>query len=638
MNNNKNTSTEHIQVVNSSWQRCDLYGLNHTSEADYSTMPTGEIKDLQAEHRYLLGTTDREVLPYYENILANSSCLIMLTDQRGQVLNCWGDKRFINKEQQHALAEGTHWSERINGTNAIGTAIATGQAVQIQRDEHYLKHNRFMIGSAAPIYDTNNQLLAVLDVSSDAYLPQAHTFGMVKMMSQSVENRLIHSKFSDDHFLMSFNTSNNNLDSQWIGLIAFNENGSIISANKRAEMLLRFELALKNVEDIFGCPLFELKNQPKGQPIAVVALNKYTMYATIQRPLKGYMAAPDYRERQPVRQESRPQPGQESDAKISKIKISYGDPQVDRSLKMATAIFEKDIPILLQGETGAGKEEFCKALHDSSNRHQHPFITINCAAISEQTIEAELFGYDSDDPDSIGLIRKADKGILFLDEISEIPLSVQSKFLRVFEEKKISPLGSNRAVPVDIKIMSSSKRDLKKLTENGLFRDDLYFRISGLNIQLPALKDRTDKHELIQNIHSHLCEGQQPEGLSEEVVILLANHPWPGNFRQLKNVILIALSMAGDDSVQPWHLPDDFFNDSDEHKNSEKTKRSTPVAGYSQSIINASSVRILAENNVNQDTLREYNLNKGNISRTARALSISRNTLYKRLKSIGIRL
>lgn len=613
------------QIITSSWSRCDRYGLAHETEADHSTIPTGEIKDLKNEHRYLLGTTGQEVLPYYENILANSSCFVMLADQQGQVLNCWGDKRFIDKDKQYALDEGTNWSERINGTNAIGTAIATGQAVQIQRDEHYLKNNRFMIGSAAPIYDTNNQLLAVLDVSSDAYLPQAHTFGMVKMMSQSVENRLIYSKFSSDQFLMTFNTSTDNLDSQWIGLIAFNENGTIISANKRAEMLLRFELALKNVEDIFGCPLFELKKQPERQPMSVVALGKYKMYATIQRPLKGSTIAPDYRllETQPGKSEP-----------TSSLKISHGDPLVDRNLKMAKTVFEKDIPILLHGETGVGKKEFCRALHASSSRKQFPFISINCATISERTLETELFGYNSENPDDIGLIRKAHRGVLFLDDVSEIPLSVQSKLLRVLEEKKVMPLGSSSSIPVDIKIISSSKQDLKKLIENGKFRDDLYFRIGGLNIQLPAFKDRTDKIELIKQIYSE-CAELQFNDLSDEVLQLLAQHPWPGNFRQLKNVISIALSMADTEKVQPWHLPDDFFYDGSSR--SAAQQKQTPSLPLQDSEKHTTQASEFSEDSINQDTLREYNQHKGNISRTAKALGISRNTLYKRLKNIGVR-
>ncbi|WP_315980461.1 GAF domain-containing protein [Aliamphritea spongicola] len=225
------------------------------------------------------------------------------------MLNCWGDNRFIDSKKRPYFRDGNSWLERHNGTNAIGTAIETGQAVQVQRDEHFLKSNRFMIGSAAPIYNTERELMGVLDVSSDAYLPQAHTLGMVKMMSQSVENRLIFSKFGDTEFLMTFNTHTDNLDSQWVGLIAFNEEGTIISANRRAEMLLRYELALMNVEEVFGIPLFELKNQPEGIPVAINALGKYKMYAHVRRPSQAPVIAPDFRER------LQPQPEQASPGK-----------------------------------------------------------------------------------------------------------------------------------------------------------------------------------------------------------------------------------------------------------------------------------------------------------------------------------
>lgn len=625
MSKQSKTETDHKKIITSSWQRCDHFGLDHEAEAHYPEIALGEIEDLKNEHLFLLGATGQEVLPYYENILANSNCLVMLADQKGQVLNCWGDQRFINKSRQRSLSEGSNWSEQINGTNAIGTAIATGQAVQVQRDEHYLKSNRFMIGSAAPIYDTNNELLAVLDVSSDAYLPQAHTFGMVKMMSQSVENRLIYSKFSHDQFLMTFNTSTDNLDSQWVGLIVFNDSGVIISANRRAEMLLRYELALKNVEDVFGCHLFELKNQPEGLPAAVVALGKYKMHVMVQRPTKGYIVAPDYRQSAPTTDTVQCSPS---------ITVSHGDPKTDRCLKMAKAIIEKDMPILLQGETGVGKGVFAKEIHTSSQRKDHPFITVNCAEISEHSLESMLFGDNKDDSSNIGLIRSAHNGVLFLDEISEIPLPLQSKFLRVLEERKVYPVNSNQDYPVDIRIISASKENLKKRVEQGLFRDDLYFRISGLNLELPLLRNRMDKEALIKSIHQLEKEQEQPDELNDEVVTLLASHPWPGNIRQLKKTLTIALIMADTDKVQPWHLPDDFFSD---------LEATVPTDGHDRENIDGDSMEadpqqdMHSKEAINEETLREYNQNRGNISRTAKALGISRNTLYKRLKAIGIK-
>ncbi|MBY4676734.1 sigma-54-dependent Fis family transcriptional regulator [Marinobacterium arenosum] len=622
MKNDNKSTLGHDLLIKASWQRCDDYGLDPEAGPAAASASKGELKELQHQHHFLIDTTDHEVLPYYENILANSSCLIMLADQQGQVLNCWGDRRFVDNRKRHSFDEGVNWSERINGTNAIGTALATGQAVQVQRDEHYLKTNRFMIGSAAPIYDTNNELLAVLDVSSDAYLPQAHTLGMVKMMSQSVENRLIISKFGSDDFLMTFNTNTDNLDSQWAGLIAFNENGTIISANRRAEMLLRFELALTNVEEVFGCRLFDLKNHPEGEPIAVYALGKYQMFAMVKRPTTSHAIAPDFRDR--VQREVQEHQGPTLE------QISFGDVKVERCIRMAQTIMEKDIPILIHGETGVGKEAFVRALHQASSRRSFPLVVINCAAIPENQIESELFGYDRDDIGSAGLIRKAHRGTLFLDEVGEMPAAAQTRFLRVLEERKVSPLGSNTSYEVDIKIISSSKRSLKERISSGEFREDLYYRISGLNLELPPFRERGDKADIIRQVHRFNREESQPEALSDEVMQLLLRHGWPGNIRQLISVMQIALAMAGDEKIQPWHLPDDFFAEADQEPAAAKEPPQLASPKAAEPVVPTAS-------SVSDETLRAYTLHKGNISRTAQALGISRNTLYKRLRELGIK-
>ncbi|MBN3562991.1 sigma-54-dependent Fis family transcriptional regulator [Aliamphritea spongicola] len=643
-NDQKPGNLGHDLLIKSSWQRCDSYGLEQdASPADFA-LAKGEVSHLKDKHHYLIDTTGHEVLPFYENILNNSSCLIILADREGQVLNCWGDNRFIDSKKRPYFRDGNSWLERHNGTNAIGTAIETGQAVQVQRDEHFLKSNRFMIGSAAPIYNTERELMGVLDVSSDAYLPQAHTLGMVKMMSQSVENRLIFSKFGDTEFLMTFNTHTDNLDSQWVGLIAFNEEGTIISANRRAEMLLRYELALMNVEEVFGIPLFELKNQPEGIPVAINALGKYKMYAHVRRPSQAPVIAPDFRER------LQPQPEQASPWQS----INYGDAKVERCIKMASTIMERDIPLLIQGETASGKESFCRALHRASQRRNQPFIIINCASLSGSTIEEELFGHIDEDTEQPvpGLIQQADNGTLLLKEIGDMPLDMQARFLRILEEGSINHSGSKTRHPIDFKLLASSHSNLKDMVESGLFRQDLYYRISGLKLDYPSLSQRTDKVQIVQQIHTDLREDHQPRFLSEEVIQLLDKHPWPGNFRQLSNVIQIALLMADATEIKPWHLPDDFFDDL---KNSEPmspsaatvstavppgpaTEPSTVTAAASA----AGSAPVTTTPTVTaidplDETLKQYNLHQGNISRTAKALNISRNTLYKRLRELGIK-
>lgn len=616
--------------IKESWQRCELYGLEQSNQPQLQRLGQSEQNLLDEEYHQLINTTGNEVLPYYENILSNTQCLILLADNQGRVLNSWGDKRFLASPNKALFEKGVDWKERSNGTNAIGTALACGEAVQIQQDDHFLKANRFMIGSASPIYDVNRTLLGVLDISSDAYLPQSHTLGMVKLMSQSIENRLIISTFSDEHFLLTFNTNFDNLDSQWSGIVVFNEGGTIISANRRAEILLCFDLALINITDIFDIPLQKLKNQLPNLPFSFRALNKYHLHGFIKAPIKNKIQPVDFRSNSP----------KEPDVDIITLEqFSFGDEKISRCIEQAERIIDKDIPVLIHGETGVGKEVFVKGLHHYSQRSKHPLVAVNCAAIPSDLVESELFGYEkgaftgASSKGSIGFIRKAHKGTLFLDEIGEMPLSVQSRLLRVLQERTVTPLGSTENYHVDIKLISATNRSLRKDVELGQFRQDLYYRVSGLNLELPPLRERTDKKQLFHQVNSLYSCGN--EILSPEIVELFNQHPWPGNVRQLVSVIQIAQAMSDDNLIKTSHLPDDFFEDLKRNKINRKQIVNSETVQSEEKIEHMS-----IEDKISEDRaklLHVYNEYKGNVSQTAKALSISRNTLYKRLREIGIR-
>lgn len=628
-------TSEHVELINNSWQRCRSFGLDHSSDPQLQRLNQGDLSSLIGEHQFLVQTTGNEVLPYYENILSNSQCLILLTDSRGQLINSWGDQRFVGSQRKAFFEQGVDWNEQFGGTNAIGTALATGQAVQVQRDEHFLKANRFMIGSAAPIYNANRDLLGVLDVSSDSYLPQAHTLGMVKLMSQSVENRLIIKMFNDEHFLLTFNTNLDNIDSPWAGLVVFNEQGTVISANRRADLILGLDLALVNVAELFDCPLRELKNQPEQLPLSLKALGKYQMHGMIKRPVKPVVKTVDFRE---------PPASSNDKGKIPLGRLGFGDEQVKRAIHQAERIIEKEIPILIYGETGVGKEVFVKALHEKSSRKMYPLVAVNCAAIPAELVESELFGYEkgaftgASSKGGIGLIRKAHKGTLFLDEIGEMPMKAQARLLRVLQERKVTPLGSTESYSVDIKLISATNRSLKDEVEKGLFRHDLYYRVSGLNLELPPLRERTDRIELFREIHRLYRSPEQPDTLSDEILNLFNQHPWPGNIRQLVSVIQIALAMTDDESIQTWDLPDDFFEDIQRAAaQAPITTDSTPAATTAGTEPSAAAKTPSNVASSSDETRHVYNQNKGNISRTARDLGISRNTLYKRLRELGLR-
>jgi len=595
----------HDTIIQDSWRRCRAFGLDHQSPPSFDQLPAEGISQLLESQHALVQTTHQEVLPYYENILSNSNCLIMLADNQGQVLTSWGTQRFIEPKLARGFSAGASWMERATGTNAIGTALACAQAVHIEHDEHFLKANRFMTGSAAPIFDAKREIIAVLDVSSDSYLPPSHTLGMVKMMSQTVENRLILNLFGGEHFQLTFNTGLNNLDSQWAGLLIFDESGQVLSANRRADNLLGISLSRVMIDSLFKVSLLELLNQPEGLPFALQAAGRNRFQCLLKRPKQVPVQARVFSPSAP--------------AAIGLKTLHFGDSRVEKAVRQAERLLEKDIPLLIHGETGVGKEVFVKALHQASSRSQQAFIAVNCAAIPAELVESELFGYEkgaftgANQKGSIGLIRKADKGTLFLDEIGDMPLPTQARLLRVLQERCVQPVGSSELFPVDLRIISATNRSLREQVQIGRFREDLYYRIGGLTLELPPLRERSDKQALFKQLWQQHREPTQWAGLSAGVLALFEQHPWPGNLRQVSSVMQVALAMAEDQPIRPEHLPDDFFVDLGQ------AVPSAPVVMGDLENIQGLKQRLAAVG--------------GNISHLARELGVSRNTLYKRLRA-----
>jgi len=603
------TPLAHDAIIQDSWRRCRAYGLDHQSTPSFDQLPADGVSQLLESQHSLVQTTHQEVLPYYENILSNSNCLIMLADNQGQVLTSWGTQRFIEPKLARGFSAGASWMERSSGTNAIGTALACAQAVHIEHDEHFLKANRFMTGSAAPIFDAQREIIAVLDVSSDSYLPPSHTLGMVKMMSQTVENRLILNLFRGEHFQLTFNTGLNNLDSQWAGLLIFDESGQVLSANRWADNLLGISLSRVLIDSLFKVSLLELLNQPEGLPFSLQAAGRNRFQCLLKRPKQAPVQARVFVETK--------KPRESGPTAISLKTLHFGDARVEKAVRQAERLLEKDIPLLIHGETGVGKEVFVKALHQASSRSQQAFIAVNCAAIPAELVESELFGYEkgaftgANQKGSIGLIRKADKGTLFLDEIGDMPLPTQARLLRVLQERCVQPVGSSELYPVDLRIISATNRSLREQVQLGRFREDLYYRIGGLTLELPPLRERTDKQALFKQLWQQHREPTQWAGLSNEVLALFEQHPWPGNLRQVSSVLQVALAMAEELPIRVEHLPDDFFVD---------LNGVVPVCDAVDDSLDLNE-RLKAVG--------------GNISHLARELGVSRNTLYKRLRQNG---
>jgi transcriptional regulator of acetoin/glycerol metabolism len=308
------------------------------------------------------------------------------------------------------------------------------------------------------------------------------------------------------------------------------------------------------------------------------------------------------------------------------------DPQMRRNLACARQLYAKQVPILLQGATGTGKEAFAKTLHRGGLWSDKPFTTVNCAAIPESLIESELFGYTrgaftgAAKEGRVGKILQSNGGTLFLDEIGDMPLTLQTRLLRVIEEREVVPLGSDQAVAVNLHVISATHRDLKQMIEKGQFREDLYYRLNGVTLHLPLLKDRADKPELIRTLLLEETSGEESIEIDAEAFRRLMEYPWPGNIRQLRNALRTAAALCRDGIIRASNLPQEILDTQAvaappaamEHDGEHS---SAPDSPPSAALREAECAALL----------KELERMRWNISRTAQALGISRNTLYRKI-------
>jgi transcriptional regulator with PAS, ATPase and Fis domain len=307
--------------------------------------------------------------------------------------------------------------------------------------------------------------------------------------------------------------------------------------------------------------------------------------------------------------------------------LNSGDAKIERAIAQIKQVLSRDIPILIQGETGVGKELFARAIHEASAQAQAPWVAVNCAALPEGLIEAELFGYEegaftgAKRKGSPGKIEQADGGTLFLDEIGDMPLSLQARLLRVLQERTVTPLGSSKSIPVNFSLISATNLKLKDKVESGEFRSDLYYRLNGLSVALPPLRQRGDLAALIKIILQ--IEHADHVKITPAVMTIFEQHPWPGNIRQLHNVLRTALALADGEPISELHLTQDFIDEMSTAKQAQ-IQPATP----NSNIQNLDEITSKAIMKAMQD-------HAGNVSAAARQLSISRNTLYRKLKALG---
>ncbi|MGL5333430.1 MAG: sigma-54-dependent Fis family transcriptional regulator [Aeromonas veronii] len=545
--------------IQRSWQRCLHQGLSRQQSADLDLLPQGELSARQEQHRALIACFQRFVLPLFAQLLAGRPCRLLLCDGEGAILAASGDEGFARHAERIFLRSGARWGEASKGTNAIGTALAEQSEVQVLGNQHFFAQHSFLSCSACPLLGPNGQLLGVLDISTDAAHHDGDMLGTVRLLAMTLENALL---ARQQGWLVDLDPQ-----SLWSARLLLGEEGELLGANRAGRLWLG------------------------------------------QHPFDG---------RQLLREGRGLRLVPEANATPSYTALPGHSSPVPHPQQVPLKMLERGISLLIEGETGSGKEHLVRALHRASSRREQPLVCVNCGALPADLVEAELFGYvggafsGARSQGSQGYLRAAHGGMLMLDEIGELPLQAQTRLLRVLQERSVTPVGSHKPEAVDFWLVSASHRDLAAMVQSGAFREDLYYRICGWRQQLMPLR-RWPAAERLGLIQRLLAEMDPTLRLTRDAEQQLLAHPLPGNVRQLKQALEVACVLAeGLGWIEPTHL----------HLPSVATEPGALPMGE------ATSLREQTRRQV-QQTLAACG---GNVSEAARQLGISRTTLYRTLR------
>lgn len=549
-----------------SWQRCRELDIQHNKISKDDVLTLQSLKIRLDENENLVRAA-KPILRYIYSFLRDKNYLLVISDKEGYVIETLGDPSFLAKTDKIFISPGVNWREDLKGTNGIGTTLIEQVPVNIPGKTHYLSPVSFLECWAAPIRRINGELIGVLNISGEAgkthkTLMESTIIG-AKMIEQSVQIFELKQNFKLCH--KSLRAIGKGLE--------LGEDG-----------LMKEISELSSMNDIFSSQkqiyLNEKVNAEK---------NKNTFWI----------------------------------GRSAKTKAIF---------EMAHKISQSDVTVLIQGESGTGKEIIARYIHYSSNRKDKPFITLNCAAIPGNLVESELFGYvegaftGARKGGQSGKFELAHGGTIFLDEVGDMPLNVQTSLLRVLQQKEFYRIGDSKTNKVDVRVIAATNQDMQKLVENGKFRLDLYYRLNVILIKVPPLRERSeDICDLVPYFLDKYCKefGYPTLKISPQVFPYFINYSWPGNIRQLENCMQSMVALSNQKNLTVDDIPSEYIDT----KISDQVPRDTTqmlLALQTEDIERKTIIHAISQTN-------------GNIAAAARVLGIGRTTLYRKMGKLLIR-
>lgn len=614
-----------------SWIRCKEIGIDPFSENPPPALSSSKLRSLTRRYRELIEVS-RPVIEMIQLSVKETGFIITLTEKHGHVLVVSGDSDVLEMAERNFYQPGCLRTIEVAGTNAIGLCLIEGKPIQLTGAEHYKVRHHPWTCSSAPIYDANSQLIGVITLSGRSTGQHRHTLALVTEAADAIgsqlrERALIEEKNQLNSMLTSiFNSISD-------GVIALNNNLCITHMNSAASEMLGLEgnalgsrlekvvhpeaklvQAIKKKNDLSGaeisfdcpsgqrtyiCRVDPIRNSSPNEIGAILTLAEKRHMINIAKRIGGNYAKYEFRD---IKGKSRRLLGQ---------------------IKLAKIAAKTNSRVLIIGESGTGKELFAQAIHCYSARRNEPFVAISCATIPRDLIESELFGYKEGAftgarrGGMVGKFELANKGTLFLDEIDGLPLELQSKLLRVLQQNEIMRLGDTQTIPVDVRVIAASNKDLLTEVEKANFREDLYYRLNVVEIHIPPLRERIEDLELLMDHilerQCHLMKIKKPR-VSGEVLDILRNYSWPGNVRELENCVERALLLSQGNTIRKAHLPARLFK--------------KPHADLLETIS--------LQKGLQEMILSTLERCDWNVSQAARELRISRSTLYRKLRQYKV--
>jgi transcriptional regulator of acetoin/glycerol metabolism len=619
------------KVIFDSWER----SKNNQVSFQPTQAPMIFEGEMLEKHKNALRKFIDISLPIMENLykfVADAGFVIVLSDKEGCILEVIGSDEAKKTGRIANFVPGGQWSEEIAGTNSIGTAIVIDQPIQIRGREHYCLMFHPWCCSASPIHDPNNRIVGTLTIAGPIDKVHPHTLGMVVTAVKAIETQM---RLQEALYTLESNSNYKNavMESISEGILAINSEGKVTHVNNIMARYLGVD------PNKTGKVFFELLD-PRNKDVYDIVHNQHIVtdyeidihtrhgrntYLLTTHPSHGdgvseglVLVISELKRAQRLAQRMS---GSEGTLTFSNLIGKH--PKFLETIDLARNAAGSISTVLLLGESGTGKEVFAQSIHNGSLRKRGPFVAINCGGIPRELIASELFGYTdgaftgAKRGGKIGKFELAQGGTIFLDEVAEMPLDLQTTLLRVLETKTITRVGGNKEIPVDVRIIAATNKDLNEVISQGKFRQDLFYRLNVFTINIPPLRERKDDIPLLAfHLIENLCVKLKKEPIvkvDKKVWEAFNSYDWPGNVRELQNVLERVVNVCNDVVLTVEHLPQELVSD--------KTTPSfdLPVQSYEKELI--------------KSLLEQHNRN---ITRVARELGIARTTLYSKIAKYGL--